>query len=99
MKKIDFPDNALATSPTIHDSVFIADGARVMGDVRIKKDASIWYNVVLRGDINYIAIGERTNIQDGCVLHLENDRPCIVGNDATVGHGAIIHGCEIKEPV
>jgi carbonic anhydrase/acetyltransferase-like protein (isoleucine patch superfamily) len=51
----------------------------------------------LRGDINYISIGERTNIQDGCVLHLESEIPCIVGPDVTVGHGAILHGCTIEE--
>jgi carbonic anhydrase/acetyltransferase-like protein (isoleucine patch superfamily) len=75
--------------------VFVADGAFVIGDVHVGKDASIWYNAVLRGDINGIWVGERTNIQDGCVLHVTRDFPVIVGNDVTVGHRAVIHGCTI----
>ena len=87
----------LDKTPSIHESAFVARGAQVIGDVRIAAQASIWYNTVLRGDINYISIGERTNIQDGCILHLENELPCIVGPDVTVGHGAILHGCVIEE--
>ena len=68
-----------------------------MGNVILKEDASIWYNAVARGDINTVEIGERTNVQDGCVLHVENDRACIIGNDVTIGHKAIIHGCTIED--
>ena len=86
-------------SPCQHPSVYLADGAFVIGDVRVEKDAGIWYNAVLRGDINAIRIGERTNIHDGCVLHVTKELPLIVGNDVTVGHHAVIHACSIGEGV
>ncbi|MCB0291720.1 MAG: gamma carbonic anhydrase family protein [Calditrichaeota bacterium] len=97
MERTDLPPRTLTVEPTIHPEAFIAPGARVMGDVRLAAGASVWYNAVLRGDINYISIGERSNIQDGCILHLENEKPCIVGNDVTVGHGAILHGCVVED--
>lgn len=97
MHKFELPKKILETPPDIHPSVFVAPSADIMGDVRIKKDSSIWYNCVLRGDINYIKIGERTNIQDGTIIHLENDIPCIVGNDVTVGHRALLHACTIED--
>lgn len=97
MKKTDLPEITLTREPQIHPTAFIARGAQVIGDVRLMAEASIWYNSVARGDINYISIGERSNIQDGCILHLENERPCIVHNNVTVGHGAILHACEIEE--
>jgi carbonic anhydrase/acetyltransferase-like protein (isoleucine patch superfamily) len=96
MKKTDLPPHTLEKKPSVHHTVFIARGAQVLGDVRLAAYASVWYNCVLRGDINYIEIGERTNIQDGCILHLENDLPCIIEHDVTVGHGAILHGCHIE---
>jgi len=84
--------------PEIDESVFIAEGAVIIGDVVIGKDSNIWFNAVIRGDVNYIRIGERTNIQDGCILHVTTERyPLIVGNDVTVGHGAILHGAVIKD--
>lgn len=95
--KTEMPENVLSQTPIIHPSVFIADGAKVMGDVHIGKNASIWYNAVLRGDINAIHIGERSNVQDGSIIHVENDRQCYVGNDVTVGHKAILHGCTIED--
>lgn len=97
MKYTDIPDNTMAAEPSIHPTAFIARGAQIIGDVRLTIDASVWFNSVLRGDINYIAIGERSNIQDGALLHVENDQPCIIANDVTVGHGAILHGCLIEE--
>jgi carbonic anhydrase/acetyltransferase-like protein (isoleucine patch superfamily) len=97
LSKIDLPDWTLSKSPEIHPTAFIARGAQVIGDVRMMAFSSAWYNAVLRGDINTISIGERSNIQDGCIIHLENDLPCIVGNDVTVGHGAILHGCTIED--
>jgi gamma-carbonic anhydrase len=97
MNKTDFPEGVLDKTPHIPESVFIAPGAHVMGDVTCGEHASIWYNAVVRGDINTIKIGEKTNIQDGCVLHLENDRACTVGNYVTVGHKAILHGCTIED--
>ncbi len=84
--------------PVIDESVFIADGAVVIGDVVIGKDSNIWFNAVIRGDVNYIRIGERTNIQDGCILHVTTEKyPLIIGNDVTVGHGAILHGAVIHD--
>jgi len=68
-----------------------------VGDIRLGENVSIWYNAVLRGDINYIEIGDGTNIQDGCILHLENNRPCILGANVTVGHNAIVHGCVVED--
>lgn len=99
MQKFDLPDKILSKEPSVDSTVFIAPGAHIIGDVRIGSHASIWYNCVLRGDINFIQIGERTNIQDGSILHLENDRPCVVGNDVTVGHRALLHGCRIDDGV
>ena len=97
MIQFSLPENVLESTPTIHENSFVAKGAQVMGNVIIKEDASVWYNAVLRGDINQIIIGERSNIQDGCILHLENELPCIVENDVTVGHHVNLHGCHIEE--
>lgn len=84
--------------PQIGEDVFIADGAKVIGDVTIGGKSSIWFNTVIRGDVHYIRIGERTNIQDNCVIHVTNGKfPVNIGSGVTVGHGAIIHGCEIKD--
>ena len=82
--------------PQIDQSVYIAEGAKIIGDVTIGAEASIWFNCVLRGDIDYIQIGQRTNIQDGTIVHLDHGFPCVVGNDVTIGHRAIIHGCTIE---
>ena len=81
--------------PTIHPSAFIADGARIIGDVSIGEGCSIWFNAVLRGDLAPIRIGRGSNIQDGVIGHVNTDQPLIVGEDVSVGHGAIIHGCTI----
>jgi gamma-carbonic anhydrase len=81
--------------PNVHASTFVAESAWVIGDVEIGKDASIWFNAVVRGDINAVKIGERTNIQDGCVLHVTHQNPVRVGADVTVGHRAIVHGCSV----
>ncbi len=97
MKKFELRDNVEIKTPQLHESVFVAEGARIIGDVTIGAQSSVWYNCVLRGDINRIVIGERSNIQDGTIIHLENDLGCIVGNDVTVGHGAILHGCTIED--
>ncbi len=84
-------------SPLVHPSAFVAEGAQLIGDVQLANGASVWYNAVLRGDINRVEIGERTNIQDGCVLHVTNEFPCIVGHDVTIGHRAIVHGCTVGD--
>jgi len=85
----------LRAKPCVGKEVYIAKGAAVMGDVRIGDHSSIWYNAVARGDINYIEIGQYTNIQDNAVLHLADDFPCIVGDYVTVGHSAILHACTV----
>ncbi len=81
--------------PKIHSSVFVAPGAMIIGDVTIGTESSVWFNAVLRGDLEPIRIGCRTNIQDGTVIHMDKDMPCLIGDDVTVGHGAILHSCTI----
>ncbi len=84
--------------PQIHDSVFVAEGARIIGDVAIGKDSSVWFNTVVRGDVHSIRIGERTNIQDNCVLHVTHQRYALnIGSNVTVGHSAVLHGCTIGD--
>ena len=83
--------------PDIHPSVFVAPGAVVRGDVQLAAGSSVFYNAVLRGDRAAISIGEGTNIQDNCVVHVEYDLPVMVGKNVTVGHGAILHGCTIGD--
>ena len=97
MEKFELNDNVIIKNPQINDTAFIADGAQVIGDVIMKSESSVWYNTVLRADINQIIVGERTNIQDNSVLHLENDQGVTIGNDVTIGHKAIIHGCTIDD--
>ncbi len=83
--------------PKIDGSVYIAHSADIIGDVTIGRDASIWFHVVVRGDVNYIRIGERTNVQDGSLLHVtRKTRPLILEDGVTVGHGVILHGCTIR---
>ncbi|UUZ79429.1 gamma carbonic anhydrase family protein [Paenibacillus sp. P26] len=81
--------------PQVHPTAFIAPGVQIIGDVVIGEQASIWYNTVLRGDLAPIRIGRRSNIQDGCIGHVNVDQPLIVEDEVSVGHGAIIHGCRI----
>lgn len=86
------------TFPKLHESVFTASGSKIIGDVEIAKDSSIWYNTVIRGDVNYIKIGERTNVQDCSMLHVTNKiYPLIIGNDVTIGHSVTLHGCILKD--
>ncbi len=86
-------------SPRIHSSVFIAPGAHVIGDVTIGAGSSVWFTSVLRADINYIRVGKNTNIQDGCVLHVDYNQPCILRDGIILGHQAIAHGCTIENGV
>ncbi len=93
-----------AISPKIDDSAYIAETAIVIGDVHIGKGSSIWFNVVVRGDVNFIRIGARTNIQDLSALHVSGRKdefnpgaPLIIGNDVTIGHSTVIHGCTIED--
>jgi carbonic anhydrase/acetyltransferase-like protein (isoleucine patch superfamily) len=86
-------------SPRIAPDVFIAPGAVVAGDVEIGPRSSVWFNAVIRGDVAPIRIGARSNVQDGAVLHVDPDSPCIVGDDVTIGHRAIVHGCTVGNGV
>lgn len=86
--------------PRIHESVLIAEGVHIIGDVEIGKDSSIWFNTVIRGDVNYIRIGERTNIQDLTMVHVTYKKyPTFIGSDVSIGHSAVIHGCRIDDNV
>ncbi len=80
---------------TDDDDYFIAPSAAVIGKVRLEKRASVWWNAVLRGDLELITIGENSNIQDGCILHTDDGLPCVVGANSTIGHMATLHGCVI----
>lgn len=85
-------------APTIHESVFLAHGSVVLGDVHIGRDSSVWYNVVIRGDVHWIRIGERTNIQDLAMLHTTyRKHPLSIGDGVTVGHHAMLHGCTVGD--
>ncbi len=81
--------------PAVHPTAWVAEGAWLIGAVEVGEESSIWFNAVLRGDINAVRVGRRTNIQDGCVLHVTKEYPVILGDEITVGHMAMIHGCRI----
>ncbi len=83
--------------PTIGNNVFIAPTAVVIGNVTIKDNASIWYGTVVRGDRDAITIGENTNIQDNCTLHVDPGKPLSIGDNVSVGHGAVVHGCTVDD--
>jgi carbonic anhydrase/acetyltransferase-like protein (isoleucine patch superfamily) len=92
-------DRFLRKQPRLGKGVYIASGAVVLGDVALGDFSSVWYNAVLRGDINKIRVGHHTNIQDNAVLHLADDFPCVLGNFVTVGHSAVVHACTIRDEV
>lgn len=79
------------------DDHYIADGARVIGQVRLKSNSSVWFNCVLRGDTEWISVGEGSNVQDGSVLHADPGYPLTIGDDVTVGHKVMLHGCTIGD--
>jgi gamma-carbonic anhydrase len=91
-------------TPLIHESAFIAPGVVIIGDVEIGPEASIWYNCVIRADVNRIRIGARTNVQDGSVIHCDSPSekrpegfPTLIGDDVLIGHMALIHGCTVED--
>jgi carbonic anhydrase/acetyltransferase-like protein (isoleucine patch superfamily) len=92
---IDMLDDQLETGR----EVFIAPGAQLIGHISLGDQASVWYNAVLRGDLAPIRIGHRSNVQDGCVFHVESGMPCTLGDDVTVGHGAVVHAATIGNNV
>lgn len=98
---IDRPDITLVTidgkSPQIADSAFIAPGCRLIGDVHVGDAASIWYNCVVRADVDRVVIGARSNIQDGSVIHCDLGVPTIIGEDVLIGHMAMVHGCTLMD--
>jgi|SRR5438105_5346200 len=91
--------HSFGRKPKLGRSVFIAKGAVVLGDVTLGDFSSVWFNAVLRGDINRIIVGHHTNIQDNSVLHLADELECVLGNYVTVGHGAIVHACTVHDEV
>jgi gamma-carbonic anhydrase len=105
---ISRPDVSIITlrgkTPQIHDSAFIAPGCRIIGDVTIGAESSIWYNCVIRAEVNRVVIGARTNIQDGSIVHCDEPQPgvpdgfpTIIGDDALVGHNVMLHGCILHD--
>lgn len=87
----------LLCKPIVPDSAYVAESAVLIGNVVLGEDSSVWPTSVLRGDIELIEVGKGSNIQDGCIVHLADDLPAIIGNYVTVGHGAIIHACTIGD--
>lgn len=84
-------------APRVHPSAFIAPNAAVIGNVEIGPESGVWFGCVIRGDTNTIRIGARTNIQDGTIIHVDDESPTWIGDDVTVGHAAIIHACTVKD--
>jgi carbonic anhydrase/acetyltransferase-like protein (isoleucine patch superfamily) len=85
-------------SPRIHPSAFVAAGARIIGDVEIGEESSVWFNAVIRGDVHSIRIGRETNVQDNAVLHVtEVTHPLVIGDRVTIGHMAMLHGCTVED--
>ena len=88
----------LDLNPSIAESVFLAPGVKIIGDVEIGEDSSVWYNSIIRGDVHYIKIGKLTNIQDCSMLHVTNGKyPLNIGNKVTIGHSVSLHGCIIND--
>jgi gamma-carbonic anhydrase len=86
--------------PMVPKSCFVEESAVVIGDVVMGEDCSVWFNAVIRGDVNYIRIGNRTNVQDLCMLHVtHNTHPLIIGSGVTIGHHVVLHGCTIQDRV
>lgn len=87
----------LGTKPEIDESVFLASGVKIVGDVKIGANSSIWYNTVIRGDVNYVTIGKNTNVQDLSMLHVTFEKfPLIIGDNVTIGHSVTLHGCILQ---
>lgn len=84
--------------PRVHPTAFVDDSAQVIGSVEIGEESGIWMNAVLRGDVNTIRVGRQTNLQDGCIVHvMRGTHPTWLGDQVTVGHGAILHGCTVRD--
>jgi carbonic anhydrase/acetyltransferase-like protein (isoleucine patch superfamily) len=84
--------------PTVDPSAYVDESAQVIGDVHIGSESSVWMNVVIRGDVHWIRIGSRTNVQDGTIVHVQGGtHPTTIGDEVTIGHAAIVHGCTIED--
>jgi carbonic anhydrase/acetyltransferase-like protein (isoleucine patch superfamily) len=83
--------------PEVHDTAYVAESAEVIGRVRVGEQASVWYGVVARGDTDWLTIGARSNVQDNSVLHADAGQPLVIGEDVTVGHQCVLHGCSIGD--
>ncbi len=90
-------DRYLQAIPELADGVLVAPGAALVGDVRLGKDVSFWYPSVARGDLAAVIVGDRSNIQDGTVIHVADETPCIVGTDVVVGHRVMLHACRVED--
>jgi carbonic anhydrase/acetyltransferase-like protein (isoleucine patch superfamily) len=88
------------TRPEVHASAYIDQSAQVIGDVHIGEESSVWMNVVLRGDVHRIRVGRRSNIQDGTIVHvMRGTHPTTIGDEVTIGHAAVIHGCTLRDRI
>ncbi len=90
-------DRYLESIPQFAEGVLLAPGAAVVGDVRLGKDVSFWYGSVARGDLAPVVVGDRSNIQDGSVMHVGDNSPCVVGSDVVVGHRVMLHACRVED--
>lgn len=104
ISRLNYQDNErklfpyLDLFPDIHSTVFLASGVKIVGDVKIGRGSSVWYNTVIRGDVHYVKIGEMTNIQDCSMLHVTNGRyPLNIGSKVTIGHSVKLHGCTLQD--
>ena len=86
--------------PQIPEDCFVAENATIVGDVSLGSQCSVWFNAVIRGDVHYIKIGDKVNIQDGAIIHCTYQKhPTVIGNNVSIGHNAIVHGCTVKDNV
>lgn len=100
LQKMALIKELLGKKPQIGENTFLAETATVIGDVTMGKDCSIWYNAVIRGDVHYIKMGDKVNVQDNAMLHCTFEKfPLVIGNNVSIGHNAIVHGCNIKDNV
>ncbi|WP_282837914.1 gamma carbonic anhydrase family protein [Microbacterium flavum] len=84
-------------TPHIHESAFVASGARIIGNVTMEEGASVWYNAVVRGDSDSITLGAGSNLQDNVSVHVDGGHPVVIGRDVSVGHNAVVHGCTVGD--
>ena len=95
-----FIREVLGHTPIIGENTFLAETAVVIGNVEMGKDCSVWYNAVIRGDVNFIKMGDKVNVQDNVMLHCTFEKfPLVIGNNVSIGHNAIVHGCTVKDNV